>query len=359
MISVAPMELSARTVTLELSETFVISRGATDTEEVAQVEIRHGDTSGFGEAAPVDYHGETAETALAYLEEHANGLGDDPFALEEIESRLPPREWAARAAIDAALHDLQGKLLELPVWRLLGLRRAGPPTSWTIWLGDPDDMARRAAKATDFARLKLKLGGRDGLDVERVRAVREVTQVPLQVDVNEYWSYDEALDSLPQLAGFGVQYCEQPLPEGDPDGPRLKAASPIPIYVDEDCHRLSDVAVCAERAHGINIKLAKSGGIREALRMAHAARALGLGVMLGCMIESGLGVAAAVQIASLCDHVDLDGNLLLAEDPWPGVEFVDGIQWPADQAGLGVRPGARHGDDIRAAVSHDAHARPG
>jgi L-Ala-D/L-Glu epimerase / N-acetyl-D-glutamate racemase len=353
------MELSARIVALELAETFVISRGATETEHVAQVELRHGNVSGFGEAAPVDYHGETAESALAYLEEHADLLGDDPFALDEIESRLPPREWAARAAIDAALHDLQGKLLGLPVWRLLGLRRSGPPTSWTIWLGDPDDMGRRAAKATGFARLKLKLGGGDGLDVERVRAVREVTDVPLQVDVNEGWSFDEARDALPQLGELGVQYCEQPLPEGDADGPRLKPLSPVPIYVDEDCHHLADVARCAERAHGINIKLAKSGGIREATRMAYAARALGLGVMLGCMIESGLGISAAAQIASLCDHVDLDGNLLLAEDPWPGVEFVDGVQLPPQQPGLGVRTGARHRDGGVSTTSLDAHARPG
>jgi L-Ala-D/L-Glu epimerase len=268
-------------------------------------------------------------------------LGDDPFALDEIEARLAPREWAARAAIDGALHDLQGKLLDVPVWRLLGLRREGPPTSWTIWLGDPDDMASRAAKAVDFSRLKLKLGARDGLDVDRVRAVREVTHAPLQVDVNEYWSYDEALEALPQLAALGVEYCEQPLPAGDPDGPKLKAASPLPIYVDEDCHRLADVAACAERAHGINIKLAKSGGIREAVRMAHTAKALGLGVMLGCMVESGLGISAAAQIASLCNHVDLDGNLLIAEDPWPGIDFSQGVQWPSEEAGLGVAAAAR------------------
>ena len=124
---------------------------------------------------------------------------------------------------------------------------------------------------------------------------------------------------------------------GDPDGPALKSRSPLPIYVDEDCHTLADVAACAERAHGINIKLAKSGGIREGIRMAHAARALGLSVMLGCMLESGLGIAAGAQMASLCDHVDLDGNLLLAEDPWPGVEFTDGVQLPSESPGLGVR----------------------
>jgi L-alanine-DL-glutamate epimerase-like enolase superfamily enzyme len=328
------MNVTARIETLRLAETFVIARDAADAVDVVQVELHHDGISGFGEGTPIDRYGESAESALAYVEEHAEALGDDPFALEEIEARLPRREFAARAAIDAALHDLQGKIAGLPTWRLLGLRRAGPPTSWTIWLGDPDDMARRAERvARRFQRLKLKLGARDGLDLERVRAVRSVTDVPLQVDVNEYWTLDEALELLPQME---IEYCEQPLPAGDEGGPRLMRASPVPIYVDEDCHTLADVASCGERAHGINIKLAKSGGIREAVRMAHAARALGLGVMLGCMIESGLGIAAAAQIASLCDHVDLDGNLLLAEDPWPGVEFTDGVQLPSEQPGLGV-----------------------
>lgn len=332
------MQATARIETLELAETFVISRGARDTEDVVWVEIRHGGVSGFGEAAPIGRYEESAESALAYLTEHAGALGDDPFALEAITERLPAREFAARAALDAALHDLQGKLLGVPVWQLLGLRRAGPPTTWTIWLGDPDDMAARAEKVRGrFRRLKLKLGGRDGLDVERVRAVAAVAGVPLQVDVNEAWSLDEALDALPRLAALGVGYCEQPLPAGDPDGPALKARSPLPLYVDEDCHTLADVAACAERAHGINVKLAKSGGIREGVRMVHAARALGLGCMLGCMVESGLGIAAGAAIASLFDHVDLDGNILIRRDPWPGIAFADGVQLPAGSPGLGVQ----------------------
>jgi L-Ala-D/L-Glu epimerase len=332
------MRLSARIATLELAETFVISRSAQDTADVVYVELEHDGVIGYGEATPIERYGQSAESALAYLEAYADELGDDPWALESVESRLPAEEPAARAAIDAALHDLQGKLAGLPVWRLLGLRRAGPPTSWTIWLGDPDDMARRTeAVAGRFKRLKLKLGGRDGLDVDRVRGIRSVTDLPLMVDVNEAWSLDEALDALPQLRELDVEYCEQPLPAGSADGPELKERSPLPIFVDEDCHVAADVPACAERAHGVNIKLAKSGGIREALRIAHVARALGLGVMMGCMNESGLAVAAGAQIASLCDHVDLDGNLLLRHDPWPGVELVDGVQLPSESPGLGVR----------------------
>jgi L-alanine-DL-glutamate epimerase-like enolase superfamily enzyme len=328
-----------------MEETFVISRGAQDEAEVVFVEIRHEGVSGYGEATPIDRYEESVESALAFVVEAGEMLGDDPFALEAIGERLAaiPGEQAAKAGLDAALHDLCGKLAGLPVWRLLGLERAGPPTSWTIWLGDPDEMARRAERVRGlFKRLKLKLGGRDGLDVERVRAVRGASDVPLQVDVNEYWSLDEAVEALPQLAELGVEYCEQPLPAGDPDGPELKRRSPLPIYVDEDCHTLADVSACAERAHGLTVKLAKSGGIREAMRMAHAGRALGLGLMLGCMNESGLAVSAGAQIASLFDHVDLDGNLLLAEDPWPGVELLDGVQVPSDDPGLGVREALPH-----------------
>ena len=333
------MEVEARIVRLELAETFVIAREASDFADVVHVAVRHAGATGYGEAAPVERYDESARSAKRFVDERAELLGDDPFALEEIDERLAgvPGELAAKAALDAALHDLQGKLLGVPTGRLLGLPRSGPPTSWTVWLGDPDDMARRAEAASHtYRRLKLKLGGGDGLDVERVRAVRGVTDLPLQVDVNEAWSLEEALDSLPQLDGLGVAYCEQPLRAADEGGPLLRDRSPVPIFVDEDCHTLADVARCAEIAHGVNIKLAKSGGIREAIRMAHAARALRLGVMLGCMLESGLGIAAGCCVAPLCDHVDLDGNLLLREDPCPGVELSDGVQVPSLEPGLGV-----------------------
>ncbi len=332
------MEVRAEIVRLDLAETFVISRESQDWADVVHVTIRHDGTIGRGEAAPIERYEETAESALAFVAEHGHLVGDDPFALEEIGERLSglDGEQSAKSALDAALHDLQGKLLDVPVNRLLGLPRVGPPTSWTVWLGDPDDMARRAAAAAPrFKRLKLKLGGGDGLDIERVRAVRGVTDLPLMVDVNEWWTLDEALDACDALSRVGVEYVEQPLRQGDGDGVELRRRSKLPIYVDEDCHTLADVATCAEIAHGVNIKLAKSGGIREAIRMTHAARALGLGVMLGCMVESGLGIAAGCAVAPLCDHVDLDGNLLLAHDPVPGPTFVDGVQVASEGAGLG------------------------
>ena len=164
-----------------------------------QVEIRHGGVS--GSARRRRSSATTSRRRRRSPGSRRVALGDDPWALDEISARLPPGEQAARAAVDAALHDLQGKLTGLPVYRLLGLRASGPPTSWTVWLGDPDDMARRAEKSPPrgFQRLKLKLGGRDGLDVERVRAVRGATDLPLQVDVNEYWTLDEALE-LPAAA---------------------------------------------------------------------------------------------------------------------------------------------------------------
>jgi L-alanine-DL-glutamate epimerase-like enolase superfamily enzyme len=331
------LELSARGVAHRLAEPFVISRRSVGTARSVEVTVTLGAVRGYGAAVPTLRYGESVESALAFLAAAAERLGVDPFAFEALEARLADLsgERAARAALDGALHDLCGKLVGLPAWRLLGNPRTGPPSSFTISLADPDTMARRAETISAFHRLKLKLAG-DGSDLERVQAVRRATSLRLSVDANEAWSLAQALDLLPRLAELGVELVEQPLRAGDPEGARLKRASPVPIVVDEDLRTLADVAACAERAHGVNVKLAKAGGIREAIRIVHAARALGLRVMVGCMTESGLAVAAACCVAPLADWVDLDGNLLLARDPWRGVELVDGVQVPSSAPGLGV-----------------------
>ena len=257
------MDVGAQIVTLRLAETFVIARESQDAADVVHVTIEHQGLVGRGEAAPIDRYDETAESARAFVEEHGGLVGDDPFALEEIGARLAelPGEQAAKAALDAALHDLQGKLLGVPAWRLLGLPRTGPPTSFTIWLGDPDDMARRTERvAPRFRRLKLKLGGGDGLDVERVRAVRAVTELPLMVDVNEWWSLDEALDAVPRLAELGVQYVEQPLRAETPTAACCASGRRSRSTSTRTATRWATSPPAPRSPTAINIKLAKSGG---------------------------------------------------------------------------------------------------
>lgn len=331
--------LEATVGSLPLVEPFVISRGVEHAYDVVEVCARWEGHAGWGEATPIDYFGESDASVASFVTAVSGELGDDPFALEEISARLAqhPGAMAAKAGVDSAIHDLCGRLVGLPTWRLLGVPRLGPATARTISLRDPDAMARETEATVGFRLLKLKLGGRDGEDLARVEAVRSVTPVPLTVDVNEYWSFAEALELLPRLARLGVTHVEQPLPAGDPDGTRLRDASPLPVILDEDCHTLGDVAACASIGHGINIKLAKCGGVREAMRMVHAARALDLTVMVGCMGESSLGIAAACPIASVSDLVDLDGNQGLVHDTWAGLDLVDGRVVPTTAPGWGVR----------------------
>jgi L-Ala-D/L-Glu epimerase / N-acetyl-D-glutamate racemase len=335
------MELRARKASLLLAETFTIARQSRDVEEVVHVEIEHDGIVGLGEGAPVDYWGETPETMLAFIENEARSLiGGDPYALEYVGRRLAmrPGEQGAKQAIDAALHDWVGKRLGEPVWRLLGLSPTGPATSYTIGIDSVEGTIDRTRRAAGFQVLKVKVGGAD--DLERLRAVREHTGARIRIDGNEGWTLDTARELMPVLVEMHVEFVEQPFPAADIDSfRRLREISPrIPVIVDEGCKDLLDVARVAAYADGVNIKLAKSGGIREALRMIHAARALGLQVMLGCMIESELGIAAAAQIASLVDHVDLDGHLLISTSPFTGLGFRDGGVVASADPGLGVRP---------------------
>ena len=336
------VELRAHEATLALAETFTIARTSRRVQEVVRVELEHERIVGLGEATPVYYWGETAESALRFLTAEAPGmLGDDPFALEAIGRRLAarPGEQAAKCALDAALHDWIGKRLGQPVWRLLGLSPTGPPTSYTIGIDTVEGTADRARRARGFAVLKVKVGGRD--DLARVEAVRRVTGARIRVDGNEGWTLETARELIPALVELGVELVEQPFPAEDVESFRAlrELSARPPVLVDEGCRDLASVAPIATYADGINVKLAKTGGLREAVRMIHAARALGLRVMLGCMIESELGIAAAAQIACLADDVDLDGHLLIADLPFTGLGFHEGRVTPSSDPGLGVRPG--------------------
>jgi L-alanine-DL-glutamate epimerase-like enolase superfamily enzyme len=339
--TLARVELTARLFTVELAEPFVISRNTTTSEDIVQVAITHEGVTGYGEGAPDERYGESCESAMAFFERARTLLGDDPFALEATLGRIGelPGEMAAKCAIDGALHDLMGKLAGQPLWRLFGLDPTPPPTSYTISIDTLEGTADRARRAAGFHALKIKVGGPGDLD--RVRAVRE--QAPdalIRVDANEAWTVEFTREIAPELVSLGVELIEQPLHADQVDGYReLHAASlPIPIVLDESVHTLPDVGRAGGIADGVNIKLTKSGGIREAHRMIHAARALGLKVMLGCMNETSLGIAAAVQLSPLVDVVDLDGHLLNANDAFTGLGFVDGAVVPSDLAGLGVTP---------------------
>jgi L-alanine-DL-glutamate epimerase-like enolase superfamily enzyme len=338
------MEISSGVRTLTLAETFTIARGSTDSDEVVWAEIAHAGHVGRGEGAPDDRYGESVEAARRFIDRSAEALCDDPFALEAIEGRLRARGGSVVGccAVECALHDLAGKLIGQPTWRLLGLADRTPETSYTIGIDSIEGTADRARRASEagYRRLKVKLGGE--YDLERLEAIRAVCDLPLRVDANEGWDVAEARELLPALVGLGVELIEQPFPAGERDAFRALRAvgSGIPLVVDEGCHTLRDVADVATYADGVNLKLAKTGGIREAVRMVHAARALGLVVMLGCMIESSLGISAAGQFASLCDFVDLDGHLLISDDPTEGLGLEDGRIVLSQRPGLGVEPRA-------------------
>ena len=335
------MELRATTASLALAEEFGIARGSRTTQSVVRAELEHEGIVGRGEASPVYYRGESIESAMDFLVTAAPPLvGDDPFALEDIEERLGEVEGeaAGKAAVDAALHDWIGHRLGVPLWRLLGLSPTAPPTSYTISIDSVEGTRDRARRARNFQALKVKVGGAE--DLERVEAVRAESDAALRVDANEGWTLESARELMPELIRLGVEFVEQPFPAEDIDSfTALSELQPrLPVIVDEGCHDLADVAPVAAYADGINVKLAKSGGVREAVRMIHAARALGLRVMLGCMVESQLGVAPAAAIASLADWVDLDGHLLLADQPFDGLRFEDGRVLPSHEPGLGVAP---------------------
>jgi len=335
------MRASFSRETLALADTFTIARSSVDSEDVCVATLEADGITAYGEGSPVKYWGESVPAMVEALEDDATRLvGADPRDIEGVARRL--RSWdgpqGAKQALDGAVHDWVGKRYGIPVWRLLGVDGRLPPTSFTIGIADVDETVAKVERAPGYEVYKVKVGGPG--DLERLEAIRSVTDARLRIDGNEGWSLKTAGDMLPHLRRLGVEFVEQPFPAGDVDSYHGYRALPdrLPVLIDEGCKDLASVAAIGDYADGIVIKLSKCGGIREALRMIHAARALDLQVMLGCMIESQLGIAEAAQLGSLADHVDLDGHLLITSSPFTGLELAEGRVELSARPGLGVSP---------------------
>ena len=333
------MDLHYQPITLELETPFRIAHGTSVVRQNVLVRIRAGELEGLGEAAPVRQHHETQAGVMEYLADQR--LPDDPFLLEDLLESLPPGSQAAKAAIDMALHDLQGRALGVPLYRLWGLNPARvPQTSFTLGLGPVAEVEAKArAAAARFSILKLKLDADEAGCLALVRAVRAAVDSRLVADANCAWTVEQALRLIPALADLGLEWIEQPLAEDDLEGlERLHQASTLPIFADEPVRTARDIARLAGRVDGVNIKVMKAGGLREAQRMIAVARAHDMQVMLGCMIETSLGITAAAHLAPLVDWADLDGNLTLTNDPFVGVGVEGGELTLPDGPGLGVVP---------------------
>ena len=338
------MKLSHQTIELNPTHPFVIARGGYSHHRNVIVRLTDDDgVEGFGEAAPNKYYGESVSTVIAALGQFKPVLERaDPFSIEAIEAhlnRLLRGNASAKSAVSSALHDLVGKRLGLPVYRLWGLDAdAAPESSFTIAIAENKELERRVAEARDYPILKIKLG--TDRDMEIVRIVRGAAPGKrLRVDANAAWTPKHAVQMSGLLAEQGVEMIEQPVAANDIEGLRfVRERSKLPVFADESCLVATDVAKLHGAVDGINIKLAKCGSLREALRMVHAARALDMQVMAGCMIESSLGISAIAQISPLLDYADFDGAALLSTDPFRGATIAGGRVQLADGPGLGATP---------------------
>lgn len=331
-----------RPLTLVPTHPFKIARSEHRSYEHRLVRLEHDGHEGWGEAAPSARYGENAATVDAALEALLPALGDDPYDLEAIERRMNGTLWAnasAKTAVSTALHDLLGRRHGLPLYRWLGLDLDRvPPTSFTIGIGTEEEMRAKVREAEVYPILKVKMGFEG--DVEVLERIRSMTDKPIRVDANEGWSRARAMARIPALEALDVELVEQPLAADDLEGlARFAAATDVPVVADESCRTTADLERLLGVVDVVNVKLAKTGSILEAWRLMTAARALRFGVFLGCMVESSVGIAAAAHLAPLADWVDLDGHLLLSEDPFTGLRLDAGRVLPDPEApGLGVSP---------------------
>jgi L-alanine-DL-glutamate epimerase-like enolase superfamily enzyme len=334
------LRLNAEVLELKTRHPFIIARGSRDAYRTVMVKLVDQDgLEGWGEAAPQRYYGETAETVLAAMQTYSTALPPDTRHLEAAEAALEQAltgNNSARAAISTALHDLAGKRLGISVAELFGVDPAACPIStFTIGIDTPERIRMKVQEAGQYPILKVKLGTED--DRAILSAIRETTDREIRVDANAGWTRKQAIASLPMLYEFGVTVLEQPLDPGDLDGLAMVTRhSTIPVIADESCLTARDIPGLVGRVDGINIKLAKTGSLREALRMIAIARAHHLMVMVGCMIESSIGITAAAQVCPLVDICDLDGAALLAKDPYAGATIEGGQLRLPKGPGLGL-----------------------
>lgn len=334
------MKLSYKPYTLQLRHVFTVSSSSRVSTPIVLVEIEHEGIVGYGEASMPPYLGESVETVCRFLENVDVKQFNDPFLVEDILSyvdSLSEADTAAKAAIDIALHDLVGKLLGVPLYKLLGLNPANAPcTSFTIGIDTPNKVAEKTKEADEYKILKLKLGSEN--DRELVEAVRSVTSKPLYVDANQGWTEKQAaLDEIYWLSEQGALMVEQPMKkERIDDIAWLTQHSPIPIVADEGIKRLTDLLEYHGAYTGVNVKLMKSTGIREGLKMIHAAKSLKMKTMIGCMTETSCAISAASHLSLLTDYADLDGALLVTNDIYRGTTFKDGRVVLSGLPGIGL-----------------------
>lgn len=330
-------QLTLENLTLHLRHTFTISRSSEDVASTLLVRLAVDGVTAYGESAPISRYDESVEQAARLL----RGLelrGADLWRFDDVLNLLPANALGARCALDLALHDLAGKRLEIPVYQIFGLNPdLAKDTSFTIGIADLEQTVAKTKEARQLPILKVKLG--NGREIETLEAIRSLYTGTIRLDANEGWTPQDAVSTLKALQRFDIEFCEQPIPAGHLDQLRyVREHSPIPIFVDEDCRTLEDLASLYGCVDGINIKLVKCGGMREALRIIHAARALHMKVMIGCMIESSILATAAAHLTPLCDYADVDGPLLISDDPFVGVRY-DGARLRLPRApGLGVTP---------------------
>jgi L-alanine-DL-glutamate epimerase-like enolase superfamily enzyme len=329
--------------TLELKHAFNLATSSRTTTPAVIVELEKHGVTGYGEASMPPYLGETQESVAAFLDRIDPVLLEDPFQLEEILpaiDSIAPGNTAAKAAVDIALHDWIGRRLGVPLHRRWGLNPArAPVTSFTIGIDTPEVVRQKTHEAEPYKIIKVKLGRGAESDRMMIETIREVTPKPITVDANQGWTdRGSALRMIEWLASRGVEFVEQPMPkEQVADLAWLYDRSPLPLIADESVQRIDDVACARGVFHGINIKLMKCGGLREAQKMIVLARALGMKVMLGCMTETSCAISAAAQLSPLVDWADLDGALLIKNDLFDGVKIVDGRITLSERPGIGVR----------------------